>query len=88
VQPIPAPPPPAQQPVVWIRGDVKNPAVLWSEQLTLARAIVAADYKGLWNPRMITVIRQGQSYRIHPRDLLQGREDPTLEPGDTIIIER
>ena len=73
---------------MWIRGDVKNPAVPWNEELTLARAIVAAEYKGFWDPHVITIIRQGQSYKINPRDLLKGRDDPPLEPGDTIVIER
>lgn len=74
--------------MVWIRGDVKSPVVLWNEELTLARAIVAAQYKGLWDPRAITIIRQGQTHKVNPRDLLKGRYDPPLEPGDTIIIER
>jgi hypothetical protein len=82
------PPPPVPQPVVWIRGDVKNPAILWNEELTLARAIVAAEYKGLGDPHMIIIVRQGQTYKVKPRDLLQGREDQPLEPGDTVIIER
>jgi hypothetical protein len=81
-------PPPTQQPLVWIRGDVKNPAVPWNDQLTLARAIVAAEYKGLWDPHVIMIIRQGQTYRVKPRDLLSGRDDPALEPGDTVVIER
>jgi hypothetical protein len=82
------PPPPIQQPVVWIRGDVKNPVVLWNDQLTLAHAIVAADYKGFSDPHVIMIIRRGQSYKVNPRDLLRGVEDPALEPGDTIVIER
>ena len=82
------PPPPVQQPVVWIRGDVKNPVLLWNDQLTLANAIVAADYRGFSDPHVITIIRRGQSYKVNPRDLLRGVEDPALEPGDTIVIER
>lgn len=82
------PPPPVQQPVVWIRGDVKNPVLLWNDQLTLAHAIVAADYRGFSDPHVITIIRRGQSYKVNPRDLLRGVEDPALEPGDTIVIER
>ena len=81
-------PPPEQQPVVWIRGDVKNRAVPWDEELTLSRAIVAAEYKGLWDPHAISVVRAGQSYKISPRDLLKQRDDPTLLPGDIVVIER
>jgi|SRR5688572_17595018 len=81
-------PPPQQQPVVWIRGDVKNRAVPWDEELTLSRAIVAAEYKGLWDPHAISVLRAGQSYKINPRDLLRQRDDPMLQPGDVVVIER
>jgi hypothetical protein len=82
------PPPPIRQPVVWIRGDVKNPAVLWNEELTLARALVAAEYKGFGTPHLITIVRHGQTYKVNPRDLLQGRDDQPLEPDDTVIIDR
>jgi hypothetical protein len=82
------PPPPNPQPMVWIRGDVKNRAVPWNEELTLAGAIVAAEYTGLWDPHVITIVRHGQSYKVRPRDLLNGRDDQPLEPGDTVVIER
>lgn len=88
MQPQPLPMPAAQQPVVWVRGDVKHFAVPWNEELTLARAIVAAEYTGLWDPRLITILRQGEAYKVRPRDLLAGRDDPPLEPGDTIVIDR
>jgi hypothetical protein len=81
-------PSPIPQPVVWIRGDVKNPAILWSEELTLTGAIVAAEYKGLADPHLIMIVRQGQTYKVKPRDLLKGLDDQPLEPGDTVIIER
>jgi len=31
------------------RGDVKNPSVPWAEELTLAKALMAAEYTGLWD---------------------------------------
>ena len=50
-----------QQPMpVLVRGDVKNQVIPWTEDLTLARAIVAADYQSVFDPRTILVIRQGQ----------------------------
>ena len=81
-------PPPEQKPIVWVRGDVKNRAVPWDEELTLSRAIIAAQYTGLWDPHAISVVRAGQSYKVNPRDLLRQRDDPMLEPGDIVVIER
>jgi hypothetical protein len=86
VQPVALPQ--EQKPMVWIRGDVKNPAIPWTEELTLARAIIAAEYKGLRDPHRIYITRQGETYHVNPRNLLRGREDPSLEPGDLIVIER
>src|SRR5688572_26675809 len=84
-----APAPVAEQrPTVFVRGDVKHPAIPWTEDLTVARAIVAAEYHALFDPLRIAVIRQGRTYEIKPRDLLRGREDFPLEPGDLVVIER
>jgi hypothetical protein len=80
--------PSEQKPVVWVRGDVKNRAVTWDEELTLSRAIAAAEYKGLWDPHAISILRAGQTYKVDPRDLLRQRDDPILHPGDVVVIER
>jgi hypothetical protein len=77
-----------QEPSVLVRGEVKNPIVGWSEGLTLARAIVAAEYRGPWDPHQILIIRKGETFRINPKHLLWKTEDPLLEPGDIIQIER
>jgi hypothetical protein len=74
--------------VVWIRGEVKNSVLPWTEEMTVARAIVAADYRGIGDPYSILLIRQGQTRKINPRDLVKGRDDLPLEPGDMIVIER
>jgi hypothetical protein len=78
----------AQEPAVWFRGLVRHPRVAWHENLTLAQALVAADYMGALNPSRIDIIRQGQTYRVNPIRLLRGQEDPVLEPGDIIEIPR
>lgn len=83
-----APPPTDQKAVVWVRGDVKNRAVPWDEDLTLSRAIVAAEYTGLWDPHAISILRSGQTYKVNTRDLLKQRDDPFLQPGDVVVIER
>jgi hypothetical protein len=75
-------------PMVSFRGEVQNRQVVWSEGLTLANALVAAQYTGLWDPRDIFITRRGQRYRIDPKALLRGEEDPLLEPGDIVDIRR
>ena len=78
----------AQQPAVWFRGLIRHPRVPWTENMTLAQALVAADYTGTLDPTSIKIIRQGQTYRIDPKRLLRGLEDPPLEPGDLVEISR
>ena len=53
----------AQGNTVRIVGHVKNPVILWTENLTLAGAIIAAEYQGLGNPVEINLTREG-----HPHD--------------------
>ena len=79
---------PAPPPAVFFTGSVKNPAVSWTEGLSLSQALLAAEYQGLWDPRVIYIIRRGQRYRVNPKDLLRGAEDPQLEPNDRIEVER
>ena len=86
-QPQIVPPVAGQRPTVFVRGDVRYPAIPWTEDLSVARAILAAEYNALFDPQRIFVVRQGQSYEINPRDLLRG-DDFALEPGDLIVIER
>ena len=78
----------AQQPAVWFRGLIRHSRVPWTENMTLAQALVAADYTGTLDPTSIKIIRQGQTYRIDPKRLLRGLEDPPLEPGDLVEISR
>jgi len=77
-----------QQPSVFVRGEVKNRIIPWNEDLTLAQAIVAAEYRGPWDPHSILIIRKGQTLKINPKHLLWGTEDPHLEAGDLVEIQR
>ena len=77
-----------QSPSVFVRGEVKHTVIPWNEDLTLAQAIVAAEYRGLWDPHTILVIRKGQTFKINPKHLLWRTEDPHLEAGDIIEIQR
>ena len=72
-------------PIVTVTGPVRNSIIPWTEELTLDKAIVAADYTGYLNPRLIRVIRDGQATDIKPSALLNG-EDMPLQAGDTIQV--
>ncbi len=71
--------------IVHVTGEVRNSIIPWTEELTLAKAIVAADYTGYLNPRLIRVIRDGIPTDIKASALLNG-EDMPLQPGDTIQV--
>ena len=77
-----------QAPVVWFRGLIRNSRVPWSEGLTLAQGILAAQYTGASNPSSVRVTRQGQVHLIDLKLLLRGEEDPLLEPGDLVEVLR
>ena len=70
---------------VIVIGPVQNPEVQWTDGLTLAQAIVAANYTNRGNPKEIILTRQGEIIRIDPKDLLHGN-DVTLQAGDTITL--
>jgi hypothetical protein len=75
-----------QEPAVWFRGDVRNQRVPWTEGLTLAEALVAAHYTWNWDPRFISLTRNGEVHRINPKRLLRGQDNPILEPGDVVEV--
>jgi hypothetical protein len=70
---------------VEIRGNVKNTSIPWTEGLTLAKAIVAAEYQGAHDPTSVIIMRKGAGTEIKAAELLQGHDEP-LEPGDVIQI--
>jgi hypothetical protein len=71
--------------IVTVTGQVRNSVIPWTEELTLAKAIVAAEYTGYLGPRLIRLIRDGQPTDIKPSALLNGQDMP-LQPGDTIQV--
>jgi hypothetical protein len=74
-----------QQPVVTFIGPVRNPLVTWSQDLTLAKAIVAAGYEPQVDPKQIMIVRNGQAIPVDPKKLLEG-EDVPLIAGDLVQI--
>jgi hypothetical protein len=75
-----------QTPHVTVNGAVRNPLLPWTEDLTVAKAIVAAGYFGAKEPKEIFVVRKGQALRVDPKQLLSGN-DPPLESGDVLELK-
>ena len=72
-------------PTVSIIGPVWNPKLDWTKDLTLARAIVAAGYQGVGDPKEIILRRGSEEVHITTKELLKG-DDWDLQPGDRIEI--
>lgn len=66
-------------------GTVRHPEIPWMEKLTLAEALVAAEYTSHRDPRQIVIIRRGERLPVDPQALLRGK-DFLLAPGDTIEL--
>jgi hypothetical protein len=77
---------PATDPQVRILGPVKNSVVLWTDGLTLGRALVQAEYLRNNTPSAITIYRNNQPLQIDPQLMLQGADYP-LFPGDIVYIQ-
>jgi protein involved in polysaccharide export with SLBB domain len=71
--------------VVTFIGPVRNPTVPWSQELTLAKAIVDAGYNAPSDPKQIMIVRNGQAIPVDPQKLLNG-EDVPLVAGDLVQI--
>ena len=84
--PQPQPLPQLPEPVVWIVGPVRWPVLDWHRNLTLAEALVAAEYLPEQAPRLILLHRGPLTIPIEPNRLLEG-EDWALLPGDRIEIQ-
>lgn len=70
---------------IMVIGQVQNHKIPWKDGMTLAQAIVEANYVSDFNPRQIILLRRGKSTGIDPKELLRGHDVP-LEPGDTITL--
>ncbi len=74
-----------QVPSVTILGDVKNHAIPWTQDLTVAKAILAAGYSARTDPTDIVIVRDGKGTKVDPQKLLAG-EDVPLQAGDVVAI--
>ncbi len=75
----------AQGPTVTVVGQVRNGIIPWTQELTLARAIVNAGYFGTSDPHQIVIVHNGQATSIDSKQLLNG-EDVPVQAGDVIQI--
>lgn len=71
---------------VMVKGNVINSMVPWTDDLTVSRAILVAEYVGARDPVSISVRRDGELFFVSPTRLLQGIVDPWLEPGDILEL--
>jgi hypothetical protein len=84
----PLPPPVHQQAQVTVQGDVRRRVVPWTPDLTLARALVQAEYLGTRDPQSIVIFRGDKAILLETRQLLSGVKDPPLLPGDIVELRR
>lgn len=75
----------SQGPCVTINGDVRNHVVPWTEGMTLAQAVVAADYYGATEPGQVIIVHNGVATRLDARQLLSGTDFP-VQPGDVVQL--
>ncbi len=72
-------------PSVTLVGNVKNRVLPWTLDLSLSKALLAAEYYGT-EPAEIVILRDGQQMQVDPATLLKG-EDVPLQPRDVIEIK-
>jgi hypothetical protein len=75
----------AKGPCVIVRGNVKNRIIPWTEKITLAEVILAADDQNLMAPSKFLLTRGNRTMEITVRQLLDGNDIP-LESGDIVNI--
>ena len=78
--------PAIQGPAVSFMGPVRNATVPWTPDLTLAQAVIAADYMGPQDPKLIVIRRQNEEIPVNPQHLLGGVDIPVVA-GDVIEIQ-
>ena len=71
---------------VTVLGEVRNALIPWTAELTLGKAVIAADYYGRSDPTEIVIQRAGKEISYDPKKLLSG-QDVQLEPNDVIQLK-
>ena len=78
---------PTMGPTITVVGEVRNPTLPWTSDMTLAKALIAAEYYGRKDPSQILIARNGQAIAYDPKKLLNG-DDVPLQPRDVIEIRQ
>ncbi len=73
-------------PTISVYGPVRNSVLPWSDDLTLSKAMVDAQYLGNTDPNQILIVREGHATPYDPKQLLKGQDVP-LEPRDIVVIK-
>ncbi len=73
-------------PSVTLRGNVRNSSVPWTPELTLAKALVEAEYTGPGDPTEIFLVRGGLARPVDVKQLLGGQDIP-LQAGDLVQVK-
>lgn len=76
----------SQGPSVTFTGPVRNTFIPWTAELTLAKALVAADYFAPEDPSEIIVHRGKDDIHVNPKKLLDGADVP-LQPRDIVELK-
>ena len=71
---------------ILVRGNVKYPVIPWTRDMTVAKAILEADYLSARDPLTIIIRRHGDRIFVSPTRLMHGTINPWLEPGDILEI--
>ena len=69
-----------------VRGNVRYPVIPWTQDMTVAKAILEADYLSARDPLTIIIRRKGDRIFVSPKRLTHGTVNPWLEPGDILEI--
>jgi hypothetical protein len=72
-------------PSVTVNGEVRNHVVPWTQGMTLAHALITAEYLGTTDPGQIIIVHQGIATRFDPGKLLDGA-NILLQPGDIVQL--
>ena len=72
---------------ITVVGQVQNPVVPWSRNMTLARALVQAVYLGTTQPTGITIRRGGEVIHVDMKRFIEG-EDSMLQEGDVVELQQ
>lgn len=72
-------------PSVMVNGAVRNHVVPWTEGMTLAKALLAADYYAPGDPGQIFIVHNGVANQVETKQVLSGVDIP-LQPGDVVQL--